>query len=187
MPAATMVQKLLTTGAPPKTSGITKTGFPPKLKAMMMPGMVAPGETTTLTILQNVTVLAVGANVGTNSATGMSYDTVTVHVTPEEAELLVFARDRAQPDGVREAAIFWLGVAAGDKAASELEAIVDDESEDGTAEAARAVARLQRRGLAIYSGFTPSDAAHVLGHCRHFLRREDPGRLRSENRIMHDM
>lgn len=29
-------------------------------------------------------------------------------------------------------------------------------------EAARAIARLQRKGMAIYSGFTPSDAAHVL-------------------------
>jgi N-methylhydantoinase A/oxoprolinase/acetone carboxylase beta subunit len=35
-------------------------------------------------------------------------------------------------------------------------------------EAARAIARLQRRGMAIYSGFTPSDAAHVLGMCGHW-------------------
>ena len=35
-------------------------------------------------------------------------------------------------------------------------------------EAARAIARLQRRGMVIYSGFTPSDAAHVLGHCHHW-------------------
>lgn len=33
---------------------------------------------------------------------------------------------------------------------------------------ARAVARLQRRGMAIYSGFTPSDAAHVLGMSAHW-------------------
>ena len=35
---------------------------------------------------------------------------------------------------------------------------------------ARAVARLERKGLAIYSGFTPSDAAHVLGMSGHWNR-----------------
>jgi len=38
----------------------------------------------------------------------------------------------------------------------------------GDREAARAIARLQRKGLVIYSGFTPSDAAHVLGLCDHW-------------------
>ncbi len=33
---------------------------------------------------------------------------------------------------------------------------------------ARAIARLERKGLAIYSGFTPSDAAHVLGLSSHW-------------------
>jgi N-methylhydantoinase A/oxoprolinase/acetone carboxylase beta subunit len=33
---------------------------------------------------------------------------------------------------------------------------------------ARAVARLERKGLAIYTGFTPSDAAHVLGMSDHW-------------------
>jgi N-methylhydantoinase A/oxoprolinase/acetone carboxylase beta subunit len=33
---------------------------------------------------------------------------------------------------------------------------------------ARALARLERRGLAIYSGFTPTDAAHVLGLSGHW-------------------
>jgi N-methylhydantoinase A/oxoprolinase/acetone carboxylase beta subunit len=33
---------------------------------------------------------------------------------------------------------------------------------------ARAIARLQRKGLAVYSGFTPSDAAHVLGLSNHW-------------------
>ncbi|MDT8320952.1 MAG: hydantoinase/oxoprolinase family protein [Xanthomonadales bacterium] len=37
-------------------------------------------------------------------------------------------------------------------------------------QAARAVARLQRRGLVIFSGFTPSDAAHVLGMSEHWCR-----------------
>ena len=32
----------------------------------------------------------------------------------------------------------------------------------------RAIARLQRKGLVVYSGFTPSDAAHVLGLCDHW-------------------
>ena len=34
----------------------------------------------------------------------------------------------------------------------------------------RALARLERKGLAIYSGFTPSDAAHVLGLAGHWSR-----------------
>lgn len=35
---------------------------------------------------------------------------------------------------------------------------------------ARALAKLQRAGLAIYSGFTPSDVAHVLGLSHHWCR-----------------
>lgn len=35
-------------------------------------------------------------------------------------------------------------------------------------ELSRALARLERKGLAIYSGFTPSDAAHVLGMSSHW-------------------
>jgi N-methylhydantoinase A/oxoprolinase/acetone carboxylase beta subunit len=38
-------------------------------------------------------------------------------------------------------------------------------------DAARAIARLQRKGMVIYSGFTPSDAAHVLGLCSHWSSR----------------
>lgn len=34
----------------------------------------------------------------------------------------------------------------------------------------RALARLERKGLAIYTGFTPSDAAHVLGLSNHWSR-----------------
>ena len=34
----------------------------------------------------------------------------------------------------------------------------------------RALARLERKGLVIYSGFTPSDAAHVLGMSSHWNR-----------------
>jgi N-methylhydantoinase A/oxoprolinase/acetone carboxylase beta subunit len=33
---------------------------------------------------------------------------------------------------------------------------------------ARALGSLERKALAVYSGFTPSDAAHVLGMCRHW-------------------
>lgn len=36
---------------------------------------------------------------------------------------------------------------------------------------ARALARLERKGLVIYSGFTPSDAAHVLGISSHWSTR----------------
>lgn len=35
---------------------------------------------------------------------------------------------------------------------------------------ARAVARLERKGMALYSGFTPSDAAHVMQLCGHWSR-----------------
>jgi N-methylhydantoinase A/oxoprolinase/acetone carboxylase beta subunit len=43
-----------------------------------------------------------------------------------------------------------------------------DEIVNRDTEVARAIARLQRKGMAIYSGFTPSDAAHVLGKCGHW-------------------
>ncbi|MCP4472799.1 MAG: hydantoinase/oxoprolinase family protein [Gammaproteobacteria bacterium] len=45
----------------------------------------------------------------------------------------------------------------------ELEAIVQEDRQF-----ARALARLKRSGLAIYSGFTPSDAVHVLGINSHW-------------------
>jgi N-methylhydantoinase A/oxoprolinase/acetone carboxylase beta subunit len=45
----------------------------------------------------------------------------------------------------------------------EMESLVQ-----GDRHAGRAIARLQRKGLAIYSGFTPSDAAHVLGMSDHW-------------------
>lgn len=45
----------------------------------------------------------------------------------------------------------------------ELEAIVGTDRD-----LARAIARLERKGLVIYSGFTPSDAAHVLVMCDHW-------------------
>jgi N-methylhydantoinase A/oxoprolinase/acetone carboxylase beta subunit len=45
----------------------------------------------------------------------------------------------------------------------ELESIVQLDRD-----ASRAIARLQRKGLVIYSGFTPSDAAHVLGLSEHW-------------------
>jgi N-methylhydantoinase A/oxoprolinase/acetone carboxylase beta subunit len=43
-----------------------------------------------------------------------------------------------------------------------------DEIVNRDKDAARAIARLQRKGMVIYSGFTPSDAAHVLGLCDHW-------------------
>jgi N-methylhydantoinase A/oxoprolinase/acetone carboxylase beta subunit len=45
----------------------------------------------------------------------------------------------------------------------ELDSLVDRDKS-----LARAIGRLQRKGLVIYSGFTPSDAAHVLGMCSHW-------------------
>ena len=50
----------------------------------------------------------------------------------------------------------------GDQAV-ELKAITESNRD-----VARAIARLPRKGLAIYSGFTPSDAAHVLGYSNHW-------------------
>ena len=47
----------------------------------------------------------------------------------------------------------------------ELDAAVDQDRE-----LARSLAKLQRSGLAIYSGFTPSDAAHVLGLSDHWSK-----------------
>ncbi len=61
------------------------------------------GDVNTVTLLQNVAVLAVGSRLGTGRDTGSSKqrgnnrtNTVTVLVTPEEAELLVFAQDRGR-------------------------------------------------------------------------------------------
>ena len=45
----------------------------------------------------------------------------------------------------------------------EMETLVFDNQD-----LAKAMARLERRGMAIYSGFTPSDAAHVLGNSHHW-------------------
>ena len=60
----------------------------------------ASGDVETVTLLQNVTVLAVGGQLGGQAGSSGSSrkskkaNTVTVAVTPEEAELLVFAQDR---------------------------------------------------------------------------------------------
>jgi pilus assembly protein CpaB len=61
------------------------------------------GDVNTVTLLQNVAVLAVGSRLGTGRETASSRrsgnsrnNTVTVLVTPEEAELLVFAQDRGR-------------------------------------------------------------------------------------------
>jgi len=45
-----------------------------------------------------------------------------------------------------------------------------DEIVDRDRRTARSLAHLVRKGLAIYSGFTPTDAAHVLGHSDHWSR-----------------
>ena len=51
------------------------------------------GEEATLTLLQNITILATGSNIFNNISYG-SYGTVTLLVLPEEAELIVFAQKR---------------------------------------------------------------------------------------------
>ena len=69
------------------------------LGTFSFPSKRVPGEmeTVTLTILQDVTVLATGQrlakqNVYRRSGRDTSYSTVTVEVTPREGELLVFAQ-----------------------------------------------------------------------------------------------
>lgn len=65
------------------------------------PSKTVPGEmeTVTLTVLQDVTVLATGQQMakdmeisGSRRSSSSGYSTVTVEVTPREAELLVFAQ-----------------------------------------------------------------------------------------------
>ena len=54
-------------------------------------------DTVTLTVLQNVTVLAVGQKLaGAGDSRRSGYSTVTVAVTPQEAELLVFAAQKGE-------------------------------------------------------------------------------------------
>ncbi|MEM7194167.1 MAG: hydantoinase/oxoprolinase family protein [Pseudomonadota bacterium] len=50
-----------------------------------------------------------------------------------------------------------------EKGPAEMESLVDNNRA-----AMRAIARLERMGLVIYSGFTPSDATHVLGMSDHW-------------------
>ncbi len=62
----------------------------------------AKKEWVTITLLQNVTVLAVGARLGSekvapdDESARRGFQTVTVLVTPEEAELLTFAVDKGK-------------------------------------------------------------------------------------------
>lgn len=56
-------------------------------------------DTVTLTLLQNVTVLAVGQQLSTSveeGRRGASYTSLTLSVTPPEAELLVFAQQKGK-------------------------------------------------------------------------------------------
>ena len=70
------------------------------LGTFLFPSKKAPGEmkTVTLTVLQDVTVLATGQRLAKQPLSGRrqgrssSYNTVTLEVTPREAELLVFAQ-----------------------------------------------------------------------------------------------
>lgn len=52
-------------------------------------------DTVTLTLLQDVTVLAVGQSMaGGGTTRGRSYSSITLNVSPDEAELLVFAQKK---------------------------------------------------------------------------------------------
>ncbi len=70
------------------------------LGTFSFPSKTVPGEmeTVTLTVLQDVTILATGQQMAKDVASSRSrrgntgYSTVTVEVTPREAELLVFAQ-----------------------------------------------------------------------------------------------
>lgn len=67
------------------------------LGTFSLPSKTVPGEmeTVTLTVLQDVTILATGQDIAEDqivpSKGSAGYSTVTVSVTPREAELLVFA------------------------------------------------------------------------------------------------
>ncbi|MBS3758442.1 MAG: Flp pilus assembly protein CpaB [Desulfobacterales bacterium] len=54
------------------------------------------GEEATLTLLQNITVLATGSVMSGEEQTQRSYATVTLQVTLQESELLVFAQERGR-------------------------------------------------------------------------------------------
>jgi pilus assembly protein CpaB len=54
------------------------------------------GEEATITILQNLTVLVAGNSLATGGSSKGSYNTITVQVTLEEAELLVFAGEKGR-------------------------------------------------------------------------------------------
>lgn len=68
------------------------------LGTFTLPSKKTPGESeiATLTLLQNVTVLATGQRLAKTAeqkgAAASSYSSITVEVTPREAELLVFAQ-----------------------------------------------------------------------------------------------
>ena len=69
------------------------------LGTFSFPSKSAPGqmEAVTLTVLQDVTVLATGQQVtrpaaGARARSAAGYNSVTLEVTPREAELLVFAQ-----------------------------------------------------------------------------------------------
>ena len=71
------------------------------LGTFTLPSARNPGEleSVTLTVLQNVTILATGQNLAKQASIAgasrrqTSYSTVTLEVTPREAELLVFAEE----------------------------------------------------------------------------------------------
>jgi pilus assembly protein CpaB len=54
------------------------------------------GEEATITLLQNITLLAAGSHMSGERQTDRSFSTVTLLVTLQESELLVFAQERGR-------------------------------------------------------------------------------------------
>jgi pilus assembly protein CpaB len=89
---------LSVSGAAAVSSMIRPTDRVDVLGTFSFPSKTVPGEmeTVTLTVLQDVTVLATGQTtakqISLRSSRRTSYSTVTLETTPREAELLVFAQ-----------------------------------------------------------------------------------------------
>jgi Flp pilus assembly protein CpaB len=58
------------------------------------------GEEATITLLQNITILATGGQLAGGPAERGRYNTLTVLVTLEEAELIIFAQKRGELSAV---------------------------------------------------------------------------------------
>jgi len=79
-------------------SGLIRPNDHVDILATLMDSSGEGARTTTITLLQNVTVIAVGTAFGRSGAAtpNLAYSTVTVSVSPEEAEILVFVQERGK-------------------------------------------------------------------------------------------